>query len=184
MLEDQHQPHGGWDPRNPGERFDRPPRGNVPYQPRVHQQGAPGQGQWGAQGQGQAAGRDTMTEVQEQFSKIAESEQNAARRAWACGADFRVAAAGKKTFSSLVTKVKAKMQEYDQSRTAQGPSGQSGQSSWGGGPVGGGQPPQAHGQDPYGQQSYYDPNARGYDAAPAPARGYQAFPASAPQQRE
>ncbi|KAI9442567.1 hypothetical protein H4582DRAFT_1929203, partial [Lactarius indigo] len=46
--------------------------------------------------------RDTMTDVQEQFSKLAES--------------------GKRTFSTLVSKVKAKVQEFDQSRNTQNPS--------------------------------------------------------------
>ncbi|KAI5119810.1 hypothetical protein M0805_006943 [Coniferiporia weirii] len=104
-----------------------------------------------------------MTEVQEQFSKIAES--------------------GKKTFSSLFTKVKAKMQEFDQSRNAPGPAPQS---SWGYGAPSGAmsasqgqnfQPPFSSSQP---QAQYYAPAGaqareprrddyghQGYDASPA-----------------
>lgn len=77
--------------------------------------------------------RDTMAEFQDGFNKIAET--------------------GKKTFSSIVSKVKAKIQEYDQGQGAsrqdtQPTWGQSSQPSWGSG-----QPTQ-----PQYQQSYYDPN--------------------------
>ncbi|KAI9455471.1 hypothetical protein BJY52DRAFT_1280236 [Lactarius psammicola] len=77
----------------------------------------------------------TMTDVQEQFSKLAES--------------------GKRTFSTLVSKVKAKVQEFDQSRNAQSPS-----------PPGAGastssqQQQQQHassGLDRHAQQAYYAP---------------------------
>lgn len=88
--------------------------------------------------------RDTMAEFQDGFNKIAET--------------------GKKTFSSIVSKVKAKIQEYDQgqgtSRQDTQPTwGQSSQPSWGGG-----QPTQPQYQSSYHdpnlqhQESYYDPN--------------------------
>lgn len=76
--------------------------------------------------------RDTMAEFQDGFNKIAET--------------------GKKTFSSIVSKVKAKMQEYDQGQGASSTQptwGQTSQPSWGGG-----QPVQH-------QESYYDPNPPG-----------------------
>ncbi|KAG2065093.1 hypothetical protein BDR04DRAFT_1109100 [Suillus decipiens] len=77
--------------------------------------------------------RDTIAEFQDGFNKIAET--------------------GKKTFSSIVSKVKAKIQEYDQGQGAsrqdtQPTWGQSSQPSWGSG-----QPTQ-----PQYQSSYYDPN--------------------------
>ncbi|KAH9083936.1 hypothetical protein EDB83DRAFT_2332291 [Lactarius deliciosus] len=98
--------------------------------------------------------RDTMTDVQEQFNKLAES--------------------GKRTFSTLVSKVKAKVQEFDQSRNAQNPS-----------PPGAGSAPQqqphaSSGLDRHAQQAYYaprlQPSPRGEDptlsssgsGAPAP----------------
>ncbi|KAI0268845.1 hypothetical protein BC834DRAFT_968262 [Gloeopeniophorella convolvens] len=63
------------------------------------------------QGQGQGPQRDTMADVQEQFSKLAES--------------------GKRTFSTFVSKVKAKVQEFDQSRNAQGGPAGGTQPTWG-----------------------------------------------------
>ncbi|KAJ6629493.1 hypothetical protein B0H10DRAFT_1987414 [Mycena sp. CBHHK59/15] len=111
--------------------------------------------------------KDTMQEFQEQFNKFAES--------------------GKKTFGTLLSKVKAKIQEFDQPAA-----GQSSSQAWGSGgdtypydadqnPYPVGRPPaqapaQMQGmQTPQQQQqqaqtpAYYDPNppAEGYDAAPA-----------------
>lgn len=78
--------------------------------------------------------RDTMAEFQDGFNKIAET--------------------GKKTFSSIVSKVKAKIQEYDQ---GQGASRQDTQPTWGqtSQPSWGGVQPTQH------QESYYDPNPPG-----------------------
>lgn len=109
--------------------------------------------------------RDTMTEFQDGFNKIAET--------------------GKKTFSSIVSKVKAKIQEYDQGQGAsrqdtQPTWGQSSQSSWGGG-----QPTQSqsqssyHDPNPQHQESYYDPNppvdsgirGSGWQSPPRPSGG-------------
>lgn len=77
--------------------------------------------------------KDTMADVQEQFSKLAES--------------------GKRTFSSLVSKVKAKVQEFDQSRNSQSPSPP--------GPVAGSASQQQQastpGLDRHAQQAYYAP---------------------------
>ena len=56
-----------------------------------------------------------MSEVQEQFSKLAESEPYGFAP---ITRKLTSVSAGKKTFSSLMTKVKAKMQEFDQSRYA------------------------------------------------------------------
>ncbi|KAG1861543.1 hypothetical protein DFJ58DRAFT_777255 [Suillus subalutaceus] len=109
--------------------------------------------------------RDTMTEFQDGFNKIAET--------------------GKKTFSSIVSKVKAKMQEYDQGQGAsrqdtQPTWGQSSQPSWGSG-----QPTQSqyqssyHDPNPQHQESYYDPNppvdsgirGSGWQSPPRPGGG-------------
>ncbi|KAA1471794.1 hypothetical protein DENSPDRAFT_837878 [Dentipellis sp. KUC8613] len=106
--------------------------------------------------------RDTMTEMQEQFSKIAES--------------------GKRTFSSLVSKVKAKVQEFDQQRNAQGSSEARTQPSWGAssGP---------QNVDRHSQQAYYAPtNAEPYprrssvglEYEDAPYRGAPLAPAPKP----
>ncbi|KAH7924235.1 hypothetical protein BV22DRAFT_1105624 [Leucogyrophana mollusca] len=130
--------------------------GSGTYQPRAHSGRSPQQ-----QPQQPASGeRDTVAEFQESFSKIAET--------------------GKKTFSSIMSKVKAKMQEFDQPQSQrQGePSNPNysyanAQPSWSAG-----QPrTNTYAQPP--PTSYYDPNgpieppARGYsvNAAP-PARGY------------
>ncbi|THH03058.1 hypothetical protein EW145_g6568 [Phellinidium pouzarii] len=144
MYEDQQQ-QAEWHPdqHHPFGRQDRVD--GLAYQPRG--QGGPyqGGGQKGGNSQG-GSGRDTMTEVQEQFSKIAET--------------------GKKTFSSLVTKVKAKMQEFDQSRNS---SGSSSQSSWGSGTPSGA-PPGSR------SQAYYAPSGppppQGQSYAPAGAQRY------------
>ncbi|KAE9389896.1 hypothetical protein BT96DRAFT_1024856 [Gymnopus androsaceus JB14] len=114
--------------------------------------------------------RDTMTEIGDQFSKIAES--------------------GKKTFGNIFSKVKAKIQEFDQSRQ-EGPSG-----------VGGDTYPYEAGQSPYPtaqqnrhqrmqqqlqehqarlqqnqQPAYYDPNTTS-ESPPPSAGGYDAMPSS------
>lgn len=74
--------------------------------------------------------RDTMADVQDQFTKLAES--------------------GKRTFSSLVSKVKAKVQELDQSRNTQSSSPPSaGASSQ--------QYTTSSGLDRHAQQAYYAP---------------------------
>jgi len=101
---------------------------------------APGQGQYGDGQYQQAGGRDTMTEMTEGFNRLAES--------------------GKKTFSSFVSKVKAKIQDFDQSRNtnAAGSSAQQ-QDGYGEGPVGG--------QRNRTQPSYYGPQG-GYDVGPGP----------------
>ncbi|EPQ57676.1 hypothetical protein GLOTRDRAFT_17842, partial [Gloeophyllum trabeum ATCC 11539] len=118
---------------------------------------------------GEGAERDTMAEVQEQFNKVAE--------------------VGKKTFTSIVSKVKAKMQEFDQSMQGQGSSAGT-TPNWGG--TGSSSYPQAAQQpagDRHSQQAYYAPNpytdriaqpvaigqappssatAQGYDVSPNP----------------
>ncbi|KAI5114651.1 hypothetical protein M0805_005155, partial [Coniferiporia weirii] len=75
-LEDQQQ-QAAWHPDQQYPFAGQDGGRNMPYQPRVQggayqgsRQGQ-GQGQWGDASQG-SGGRDTMTEVQEQFSKIAE----------------------------------------------------------------------------------------------------------------
>ncbi|KAL4073719.1 hypothetical protein J3A83DRAFT_4371020 [Scleroderma citrinum] len=81
--------------------------------------GASSWGSWGGgqsqttQPQGQNGQRDTMTEFQEGFNKIAECEVLVL---WIIhsGAHFGSPLAGKKTFSIIVSRVKAKMHEFDQ----------------------------------------------------------------------
>ncbi|KAJ7212924.1 hypothetical protein GGX14DRAFT_445647 [Mycena pura] len=112
--------------------------------------------------------KDTMQELQEQFNKIAES--------------------GKRTFGTLFSKVKAKIQEFDQPA---GAGGQSSNTSYGA--YGANQPPPAagrHAQTAYYQQqqaqeqaqmpAYYDPNAASDTTPPssATAAGYDAAPTS------
>ncbi|KAI0039766.1 hypothetical protein FA95DRAFT_1684134 [Auriscalpium vulgare] len=106
----------------------------------------------GADGQ-----KDTMADVQEHISRIAET--------------------GKRTFSSLVSKVKAKVQEFDQARNTpqgQGPSSAAGtQPSWG---TPGGQP----GLDRHAQAAYYAPRAPA-DAPPAASASANSANAPAPR---
>lgn len=98
--------------------------------------------------------RDTMTDVQEQFNKLAES--------------------GKRTFSTLVSKVKAKVQEFDQSRNAQNPS-----------PPGAGSAPQqqqhtSSGLDRHAQQAYYAPRLQPSPGAEDPTLSSSGSGAPAP----
>ncbi|KAH9040202.1 hypothetical protein EDB85DRAFT_195871 [Lactarius pseudohatsudake] len=98
--------------------------------------------------------RDTMTDVQEQFNKLAES--------------------GKRTFSTLVSKVKAKVQEFDQSRNAQNPS-----------PPGAGSAPQqqqhaSSGLDRHSQQAYYAPRLQPSPGAEDPTLSSSGSGAPAP----
>jgi hypothetical protein len=96
--------------------------------------------------------KDSMAEIQEQFSKIADT--------------------GKKTFNTLFTKVKAKMQEFDQQRAGQSYTQGGTQPSWGSAPPS--EQSQLHyqSQQQQAQPSYYDPNpppqglrpVQGYDA--------------------
>ncbi|KAN0091587.1 hypothetical protein V8E55_005153 [Tylopilus felleus] len=88
-LEDQQATTQAWQPQ--------PMQGQTMYQ--AYQPRPAGRNGWGGTPQGQPqtqgqGGRDTMAEFQEGFNRIAES--------------------GKKTFSSIMSKVKAKMQEFDQ----------------------------------------------------------------------
>jgi len=176
MMEDQQQQQqtdANWHPDQDYPQQQDPRGQRVPYQPRVQREGRTPP--WDGQGT-QGGGRDTMSEVSEQFNKIAES--------------------GKKTFSTLFTKVKAKMQEFDQSRSQGGSSTQQ-QSGWAPGQsqyntdgphnyqeqirpdyMSSGQgrgnyptpnsPPQSQWQAP-------PPRSQGYDATPAPQ-----IPAPAP----
>lgn len=118
--------------------------------------------------------RDTMAEFQDGFNKIAET--------------------GKKTFSSIVSKVKAKMQEFDQGQgQGQGPSrrdtqptwGQTSQFSWNGGQPTSSQPqyqPPYHDPNPQRHESYYDPNppaesgirGSGWQSPPIPSSNLRA----------
>ncbi|EIN11531.1 hypothetical protein PUNSTDRAFT_50489 [Punctularia strigosozonata HHB-11173 SS5] len=102
------------------------------------------------------AGQGDFAEIQEQFSKIAET--------------------GKKTFNSLFNKVKAKINEYDTGRPGQG-SGQDAAPNWG--TAGTDQQYQPPAQPPAGQQSYYAPSS----ASPpsAPVHGYDLGPGSPPR---
>jgi len=94
--------------------------------------------------------RDTMSDVQDQFSKLAES--------------------GKRTFSTLVSKVKAKVQEFDQSRNAQNTSPTDASTS-AVSPTHSASSPS--GLDRHAQQAYYaprlDPGLRRAEEPPPPA---------------
>jgi hypothetical protein len=63
--------------------------------------------------------RDTMTDVQEQFSKLAESTLVLSPPPLKPVHNNPWYIAGKRTFSSFVSKVKAKVQEFDHSRYAE-----------------------------------------------------------------
>jgi len=104
------------------QRWRPSPQGQeAPYQPRVRgryqQQSAAGP---------QGSQQETMGDFQEQFAKIADT--------------------GRKTFSSLFSKVKAKVQEFDQQRTNQSSAPAGTEPSWGSESAGG----------PPGSQSYYE----------------------------
>ncbi|TFK44281.1 hypothetical protein BDQ12DRAFT_730355 [Crucibulum laeve] len=129
--------------------------------------------------QQQSQGGDTMAEFQEQFTKIAET--------------------GKKTFGNIFSKVKAKIQEFDQSRPGQSSSTGT-QPTWGGngsntsGQQGYYAPPQGNYQPTAQQPAFYDPNTpvsspgippapQPRTAAPTEVQGYDVTPdpvASAP----
>jgi len=113
-----------------------------------------------------SSGGDSMgAEFQEQFSKMAET--------------------GKKTFGTLFSKVKAKLQEFDQPKPTQGSVGSSSQPSWVGNQ--GQQPYYAQQQNtaPASQPAYYDPNPPStsptlvhsdYTSTPASVQGYDVTP--------
>ncbi|KAJ8583469.1 hypothetical protein M405DRAFT_845796 [Rhizopogon salebrosus TDB-379] len=145
MLEEEQAAQHQW-------RAPQQGQGSQAYQPRraATRGGGDDAGRYdnAAQG-GNAPQRDTMADFQDGFNKIAET--------------------GKKTFSSIVSKVKAKMQEFDQGN---GPSrqdtqptwGQPSQPSWSGGQrqTNTSLQPQYqsthHSSNPQYQESYYDPN--------------------------
>jgi len=122
----------------------------TPYQPRIrgrHQQPLVSVNPQG--GQQEATG-----DFQEQFAKIADT--------------------GKKTFTSLFSKVKAKVQEFDHQRMAQSSAPTITEPSWSSGSNGGPPNSQSYHES---QQAYYDPNPRrqsssaatpGYDVTPLP----------------
>ncbi|KAI0930016.1 hypothetical protein AcV5_006826 [Taiwanofungus camphoratus] len=89
-LEDQQQPPS----RATGQSWPRRERGDMPYQPRQHAPSHNGQPQTSPSGE-----RGEIQEFQETLGRIAES--------------------GKRTFSSIVSKAKAKINEYNQQRTSQ-----------------------------------------------------------------
>ncbi|KAI0256357.1 hypothetical protein BJV78DRAFT_459074 [Lactifluus subvellereus] len=127
-----------------------------PYAQRTGAQVAPHPGAAGGVGGAAAAAgatqqqgpqRDTMTDVQEQFTKLAES--------------------GKRTFSSFVSKVKAKVQEFDQSRNGQA---QNPSYTYTGSGTATAPPPSSSsdgGLDRHAQQVYYAPSTN-----PDPPRGH------------
>ncbi|THH17883.1 hypothetical protein EW146_g3021 [Bondarzewia mesenterica] len=137
MLEEQQQQgYSQWQLSDPsqGQSF--------PYEARTGARLPPGQ---------VSPGRDTLTEVQEQFNKFAES--------------------GKRTFSSIVSKVKAKVQEFDQQRNGQGPAGT--QPTWGSSSTAG-----QTGLDRHAQQAYYAPS--GDYEEPYPIQPLQGYDISTP----
>ena len=112
MME-EHQAQAAWHPDQAYPMQEDRRRSRLPYQP--YQGQHQNQSQWRND---QGSGRDTMTEVQEQFNRIAESLFNFSFFLvyLFIPIDFSLFIAGKKTFSQFVTKVKAKIQEFDQSR--------------------------------------------------------------------
>ncbi|KAF8160687.1 hypothetical protein B0H34DRAFT_795571 [Crassisporium funariophilum] len=148
MLEEQQQQQQQWVDAN----------ANAGQRPPTVYQSQPPRAGWNPQGQnspqaGSGGGTERPSEFQEQFNKIAET--------------------GKKTFGSIFSKVKAKIQELDQGRTP----GQPGQSSssqptWGAPPTASGPAayygqaqPQAQPQ-PQHQPAYYDPNSHSHSSSP------------------
>ncbi|KAI0302705.1 hypothetical protein BC826DRAFT_985809 [Russula brevipes] len=120
------------------QQFPYAQRTNAPI-PHQQQQGdrGYGTGTYDSDDDGQhSPQRDTMTDMQEQFSKLAES--------------------GKRTFSTFVSKVKAKVQEFDQTRNVQNPSSSAGSTSTGTGYIA---QPSSPGLDRHAQQAYYAPRA-------------------------
>ncbi|KIJ07963.1 hypothetical protein PAXINDRAFT_18872 [Paxillus involutus ATCC 200175] len=150
-LEEEQAALQSWGPQSAGDQSHQSHRGTSGWgggwsgwsgQPQGQGQQGQGQGGQGQQGQpGGQGGRDTVTEFQDGFNRIAES--------------------GKKTFTSIVSKVKAKMQEYDQ-----------GQGQGRG---------QGQGQPQYQGQGSYNPSyAPGQTAYPQP---YQGAPAGQVQRQ-
>ncbi|KAN0111447.1 hypothetical protein V8E52_008470 [Russula decolorans] len=106
-----------------------------PYAQRTHPSIHRGDAAQQQQQQQSLPQRDTMSDMQEQFSKFAET--------------------GKRTFSTLVSKVKAKVQDFDQQRNTPDTSSSSGTGT----SIGTGyaaQPP-SPGVDRHAQQAYYAP---------------------------
>ncbi|GBE86293.1 hypothetical protein SCP_0901720 [Sparassis crispa] len=151
-LEDQQQP------RRPASGHSWPRRNQVPYQPRQqHPRSPPQQQQQQQEGYVTGNERGDFQEFQDTFSRIAES--------------------GKRTFSSIVSKAKAKINEYQQGRPSQ-TSPPLTQPQWGSAPPN--QPDRHTAQQAYTQEYYgYDhsaypvspqeqPHVQGYDAGPVP----------------
>ncbi|KAF8581594.1 hypothetical protein K439DRAFT_1414134 [Ramaria rubella] len=131
LMLEESEQHVSWRPR-----VSRDARADVPYQPRTSTQNV----SQGASQQRPSEG-DSVAQFQEQLGRFAET--------------------GKKTFNTIFSKVKAKMQEFDN------PSGQ-GQPSVATYPVAGGDSWNAPAQSQ--SHSYYDPlsaSAQGYDMGPA-----------------
>ena len=161
-MEDERAHRNAWDPQ--AEQQYQQPR------PRPEARRRPSEG----------PEKDTMQELQEQFNKIAESTLTLFSRVWLLTRH----SGGKRTFGTLFSKVKAKIQEFDQPA---GAGGQSSNTSYGA--YGANQPPPAagrHAQTAYYQQqqaqeqaqmpAYYDPNAASDTTPPssATAAGYDA----------
>jgi len=125
----------------------RAPRETAPYQPRP----APAPDQVG-RNQGGNTAKPDFQEVTETFNKIAES--------------------GKKTFSSLFSKVKAKVQEFDQSRNDNNAAPSGSQFSYG---------PSYQDRHSMMQQSYYDPNSQESTTVGSHVQGYDITPAQPTQ---
>ncbi|KAF8893585.1 hypothetical protein BD779DRAFT_1507041 [Infundibulicybe gibba] len=134
MLEDQEQQQAAWE----AHRAQRPPAlrsGSRPqFQPQPQSGATP------------AGERDTMAEVGEQFTRIAET--------------------GKKTFGTFFSKVKAKIQELDQTRTTPNT-----QPTWSSNPNSSAPPPNTYARPPNSAAAYYDPNppTRSLEQSPQPS---------------
>jgi len=120
---------------------------HVAWRPR-ESPGAHGQDRVAAQGDQRPPEGDSIAQFQEQIGKIAET--------------------GKKTFASLFSKVKAKIQEFDNPPTQNPYSSTSANPS-----------SSSYSQTPAPSQPYYDPNARGYDVD-APLHIQSSYAQSAP----
>ena len=103
MLEDQERQQQAWIAQESAQRPQR-------HSQRPNQQGPPSAAASGG-------GGDTMGDFQQQFSKIAECELQITRVIYHDDL-YLCLTAGKKTFESIFSKVKAKIQEFDQPKCA------------------------------------------------------------------
>ncbi|EMD33689.1 hypothetical protein CERSUDRAFT_87020 [Gelatoporia subvermispora B] len=160
-LEDQEQQQRRhatgqqWPRREPADQRD------VPYQPRQRARSGAGAGaQQDEDGSGYVTGseRGDFQEFQETVSRLAES--------------------GKRTFSSIVSKVKAKINEYDQGKSSQAGAASNTTPQWGAAP-----PPQLDrhtAAQAYSTEIYGQPRAAAQPQAPVRQLSLQGYDADEP----